>query len=80
MKKQEVKDAVKDTVLKLRKGGYIKGMGTNKYRLMDANHSPIKNLESIIVDKMNEEHFLEIYGLVRVLSHTGKTFQFPNNY
>lgn len=80
MKKQEVKDAVKDTVLKLRKGGYIKGMGTNKYRLMDASHSPIKNLESVVVDLMKAEYFIEIDGLVRVLSSRGKSFEFPRNY
>lgn len=80
MKKQEIKDAVKDTVLKLRKGGYIKGMGTNKYRLMDANHSPIKNIESQVIDLMKAEEFIEVSGLVRVLSHRGKTFEFPKNY
>lgn len=80
MKKQEVKDAVKDTVLKLRKGGYIKGMGANKYRLMDANHSPIKNLESVVVDLMKAEDFIEVSGLVRVLSHRGETFEFHRNY
>lgn len=80
MKKQEVKDAVKDTVLKLRKGGYIKGMGTNKYRLMDSSHSPIKNLEPGVVDLMKAEEFIEVDGLVRVLSHRGETFDFPKNY
>lgn len=80
MKKQEVRDAVKDTVLKLRKGGYIKGMGTDKYRLMDASHNPIKNLESVVVDLMKAEEFIEIDGLVRVLSSRGKTFEFPRNY
>ena len=80
MKKEELKNAVKDTVFKLRKGGYIKGMGTNKYRLMDANHSPIKNLESQVVEVLKIENFIEIDGLVRVLTDKGKTFEFPKNY
>ena len=80
MKKEELRNKVKDTILKLRKGGYIKGMGTNKYRLMDANHSPIKNLESQVVEVLKIENFIEIDGLVRVLSNRGKTFEFPKNY
>jgi hypothetical protein len=80
MKKEELRNKVKDTILKLRKGGYIKGMGTNKYRIMDANHSPIKNLESQVVEVLKIENFIEIDGLVRVLSNRGKTFEFPKNY
>ena len=80
MKKEELRNKVKDTILKLRKGGYIKGMGTNKYRLMDANHSPIKNLESQVVEVLKIENFIEIDGLFRVLSNRGKTFEFPKNY
>ena len=80
MKKEELRNKVKDTILKLRKGGYIKGMGTNKYSLMDANHSPIKNLESQVVEVLKIENFIEIDGLVRVLSNRGKTFEFPKNY
>ena len=80
MKKEELRNKVKDTILKLRKGGYIKGMGTNKYRLMDANHSPIKNLESQVVEVLKIENYIEIDGLVRVLSNRGKTFEFPKNY
>ena len=80
MKKEELRNKVKDTILKLRKGGYIKGMGTNKYRLMYANHSPIKNLESQVVEVLKIENFIEIDGLVRVLSNRDKTFEFPKNY
>lgn len=80
MKKQEVRDVAKDTVLKLRKGGYIKGMGTNKYRLMDSNHNPIKNIDREVVDLMKSEDFLQIDGLVRVLSVKGQTFEFNKNY
>lgn len=80
MKNKEVKDAVKDIVLKPRKGGYIKGMGTNKYRLMDSNHNPIKNIDREIVDLMKAEDFLQVNGLVRVLSVKGQTFEFTKNY
>jgi hypothetical protein len=47
---------------------------------MDANHSPIKNLESQVVEVLKIENFIEIDGLVRVLSNRGKTFEFPKNY
>ena len=46
------------------KGGYIKGMGTGKYRLMDGEHNPIRNLDQQCINLLLEERLIVRNGLV----------------
>ena len=51
----------------LKKGGYIKGFGGGRSRLMDANHNPILNFQNEIRNELLSLDKIEQSGLIYVL-------------
>ena len=76
MTKKEVIQKAHDTnELMLKKGGYIKGMGTGKFRLMTQDHSPIENIDGRVVETMQDNGLLMLSNLVWVSSGVRKSVE-----
>lgn len=65
MTRKELIEATKQTAKTLIKNnGYIKGMGTNKYRLMSENHTPLQNLDASVFYQLKANEIIHLDHLV----------------
>lgn len=65
MTRKELIESTKQTAKTLIKNnGYIKGMGTNKYRLMSENHTPLQNLDASVFYQLKENDVIYLDRLV----------------
>ena len=71
MKKSEINYETLEVLRVLNNGGYIKGMGENKYRLMDTTHNPIKNIETQVTNRLNDLELIKVSGIVRIIIDNG---------